>query len=240
MDEALSNQENGRGRVEGMLKTYYAVTRALAGSDRLREAAPKILRAVCESLDWEVGFLWRAERGAGALRCVESWHAPGVEAAEFADFNQRQPFIKGFGLPGQVWETGEPAWITDMVKSEFPRAASAEQDGLHGAFAFPVTMRGEVLGVMEFFSREVRAPERDVLDMLEGIGSQVGQFIERKAAEEAQAERVRMAVLGADIGTALTQADDLREMLQRCAETLVKHLDAAFARIWTLNEAANV
>ena len=49
-----------------------------------------------------------------------------------------------------------------------------------------------------------------------------------------------MAALGADIGAALIQGDSLRDMLQRCAETLVKHLDAAFARIWTLNGVENV
>ncbi|MBD0372828.1 MAG: PAS domain S-box protein [Pyrinomonadaceae bacterium] len=63
---------------------------------------------------------------------------------------------------------------------------------------------------------------------------------ERRLAEETLAERVRVAALSADIGVALTQSDTKREMLQRCAEALVKHLDAAFARIWTLNEAENV
>lgn len=63
---------------------------------------------------------------------------------------------------------------------------------------------------------------------------------DRKLAEEAQAERARLATLGADIGAALIQGDNLRDMLQRCAETLVKHLDAAFARVWTLNEAEKV
>lgn len=59
-------------------------------------------------------------------------------------------------------------------------------------------------------------------------------------AEEAQTERARLLTLGADIGAALIQGDDLRDMLQRCAETLVKHLDAAFARVWTLNAAEDV
>ncbi|HXG12618.1 MAG TPA: response regulator [Gemmataceae bacterium] len=63
---------------------------------------------------------------------------------------------------------------------------------------------------------------------------------QRKQAEEALAERARLASLTADVGVALTRGDSLREILQRCAEALVKHLDAAFARIWTLNEAEGV
>ena len=49
--------------------------------------------------------------------------------------------------------------------------------------AFP-SCSGEVLGVIEFFSREIRQPDQELLNMLATIGSQIGQFIERKRAEE--------------------------------------------------------
>lgn len=237
---ASINNEDDRGRAERRLQTQYAVTRALAESERLRDAAPRILQAVCESLDWEVGALWRVDGEADALRCVETWHVPELAVAEFEDVSKERPFVKGKGLPGHVWQTGEPVWVTDMAGSNFPRAAFAEKEGLHGAFAFPITLRNDVLGVMEFFSRELRGVDEDVLQMMGGVGSQIGQFIERKMAEEAQAESARMASLGADIGTALIQGDSLRDMLQRSASALVKHLDAAFARIWTLDVKENV
>ena len=32
----------------------------------------------------------------------------------------------------------------------------------------------------------------------------------------------------------------MRHMLQQCADILVRHLDGAFARIWTLNDAEQV
>ena len=74
---------------------------------------------------------------------------------------------------------------------------------------------------------------------IRGIG--IAQDItERKRAEEAMAERARLASLAADVGVALTGADTLPGILQPCAEALVRHLSAAFARIWTLNEAENV
>jgi PAS domain S-box-containing protein len=62
----------------------------------------------------------------------------------------------------------------------------------------------------------------------------------RKRIEAAVLERARLAALGADVGTALTQDDSLPEILRRVAEALVTHLDAAFARVWTLNEAEDV
>ncbi len=184
----MSDDDDDRKRAESRLQTQYAVTRALADSDSLREAAPNVLRKVCESLNWEVGALWRVDRAAALLRCVEVWHVPGLAVAGFEEISRQQSFEKGAGFPGSVWETGEPAWVTDMAGSRFPRAPFAEREGLHGAFAFPVTLRGETLGVMEFFSRELRDVDEDLLRMMQGVGSQIGQFIERRQAEESLRE----------------------------------------------------
>ncbi|MEH2464894.1 PAS domain-containing protein [Nostoc sp.] len=63
---------------------------------------------------------------------------------------------------------------------------------------------------------------------------------ERKLAEEALAERARLANFRADVDAALTQSDTLQNMMRRCTDALVEHLDAAFARIWTLNKKDNV
>ncbi len=63
---------------------------------------------------------------------------------------------------------------------------------------------------------------------------------ESKRAEQSLVEQQRLAVLNSDVSLALIQNHSLTEILNSCAETLVKHLDAAFARIWTLNEKENV
>ena len=63
----------------------------------------------------------------------------------------------------------------------------------------------------------------------------VRDITERKQADETLAHRAKLAALGAEVGFALTQKGTMRETLQVCAETVVRHLDAAFARIWTLD-----
>lgn len=63
---------------------------------------------------------------------------------------------------------------------------------------------------------------------------------DRKQAEEALAERARLANFRADVDATLTQSDSLENMMHRCTDALVEHLDAAFARIWTLNKQDNV
>src|SRR5204863_5319860 len=123
---------------------------------------------------------------AGVLRLVTLWHDPTTRLGEFVELCREMEFRPGVGLPGRVWQSGEPAWIPDVVKdSNFPRAQAASRAGLHSAVAFPVLMGEEILGVLEFFSPKIREPDEDLLTMVRAIGSQIGQFIERKQAEAA-------------------------------------------------------
>ena len=59
---------------------------------------------------------------------------------------------------------------------------------------------------------------------------------ERRRAQTALVERARLAELTSEVGSALTRGGSLRETLQLCAEALVRHLDVALARIWTVHE----
>jgi PAS domain S-box-containing protein len=159
--------------------------RALLEATRIDEAAPKILEGICEAFGWEHGALWTIDHTADVLRCAELWTAPTSSFPEFDRISRSATFERGIGLPGRVWASGEPAWIPDVVHdSNFPRAAVAARDGLHAAFGFPVLLRGEVLSVMEFFSREVREPDESLLSMLRTVGSQIGMFIDRRRAQE--------------------------------------------------------
>ena len=63
---------------------------------------------------------------------------------------------------------------------------------------------------------------------------------ERRRAQSALLERARLAELTSDVGVALTQGTDLRAMLQLCSDALVRHLDVAFARVWTLDDASGI
>ena len=68
----------------------------------------------------------------------------------------------------------------------------------------------------------------------------VRDITDRKRDEETIAEQVRLAEYGRDVGRALTQGGTLDEMLGRAAEATVRHLDGAFARVWTLDEAGEI
>jgi PAS domain S-box-containing protein len=178
-----------RKRAEKRLRVQHTVAQILAEAATIEEATPRILRAMGECLEWDVGVLWRVDRKAEALRCVELWHNASIEVPEFERASRESTFSPGLGLPGRVWSSLEPEYIFDVVPDEnFPRAPIAEREGLHAALAFPILLGAEALGVIEFFSREIRQPDQELLNVLATIGSQIGQFVERKHAEEALRE----------------------------------------------------
>lgn len=175
---------------ERRLVAQYAVAQVLADCTTIQEATPEILRALCESLDWQLGILWEVDQESQVLRCVEVWRASSDRFSRFVALTQGMTFEKGVGLPGRTWEKGQPVWIPDAVQdSNFPRAPMAAEEGLHAAFAFPIQLGHSIHGVMEFFSREHQEPDQALLHQMLSVGSQIGQFMQRKNAEVKLRER---------------------------------------------------
>jgi PAS domain S-box-containing protein len=188
----LSRDITPRKRAERRLEVQYMVARTLAEAATFNAAAPLILQEICECLGWSLGALWNVDSSAGALRCVELWHAPALDAAEFVQVSRSRTFAAGVGLPGRVWSSAEPAWIRDVVvDANFPRAPYATKAGLHSAIGFPIRAGSQVLGVIEFFSRRIEQPDDDLLRMFAAVGNQIGQFAERKRMEQELAQQAQ-------------------------------------------------
>ncbi len=174
-----------RRRAEQHRSVRLAATHWLSESAGADDGASGVLRAVCENLGWDVGFFWTVDPVRQALICRQSWHKEGVSVEEFETASCNRTFAQGKGLPGRVWATGKPAWILDIRQdSNFPRLKSAIVHGMHSAVACPVVVGGQTLGVIEFFTKHIREADEDLLEMMATVAGGLGQFIERKSAEE--------------------------------------------------------
>jgi diguanylate cyclase (GGDEF)-like protein/PAS domain S-box-containing protein len=182
----VSRDISERKRAEQRERMEHSVTRVLAESETLAEAIPKIVQTICETLNWDCGARWSMDERQNAICCVETWGIPNEAVAGFMAEGRKltlQP--THHGLVRQVWVSGAPKWIPDVSRDAgFQRAQLAARAGLHGAFAFPALAGNVTLGVLEFFSREIRNPDPSLLQMVRVIGSQIGQFMARKQAEE--------------------------------------------------------
>ncbi|HEU0008242.1 MAG TPA: PAS domain S-box protein [Verrucomicrobiae bacterium] len=173
-----------RKRAERHLSVQYAITRILSESDTAKEANPKILKALCEHLEWDYGAVWEVDPEAKLLRCAATWRASPEAFERFDALSRERTIARGDGLPGEVWASGQPAWIIDVTHdTSFFRAPAAEREGLHSGLGFPILIHGHVIGVIETFTREVRRADDALLRVMAATGAQVGQFVERKSAE---------------------------------------------------------
>ncbi len=179
-----------RKRAEQRRDIQSAIAQTLAEATTITEAAPAILQALCENLDWQVGVLWGVDTHQSTLRYINCWQTPHLDIEEFISTNGETCFAPGTGLPGRVWVDRQPLWVSRLAQdNNFLRAALANRVGLQSAFGFPIHLGDTVLGVMECFSQRVQAPDPDLLQMMAAIGSQIGQFMERKRAETALQQR---------------------------------------------------
>ena len=202
-----------------LLRTEHAVARVLAEEREEAAAYPRLLRAIGESLDWEVGAVWTPlENGEPVLRCVETWQ--GREPLELA--SRSVALAPGEGLPGRVWATGEPAWISDVrTNSNFPRGPSAREAGLRAAFCFPIRGSSGVLGAIEFLAPERREADADLLETMTSLGGRIGQSVERWRAEDRlrESDARKSAILNAAFDSIiLMDADGLIVEVNPAAE----------------------
>lgn len=202
-----------RKRTQQRQAAQHTANGILSESPRISEASVQILQGICESLEWDVGELWTLQkeelnpqnseasltsaeaRDSAAdsrrpqLRCIEIWSKPSLAIPKWKATLRQTVLTRSMGFPGWIWASGVPQWIADVVEdASFTRSLEADLEGLHAAFGFPIQSDGEVLGIMVFFSSEIRQPDEDLLQSMAAIGSQLGQFIQRKRAEAALLE----------------------------------------------------
>ena len=183
--------------IEQRLALQYEVSRALAESDTIAEAATRVLEHVGTHLGWARGAYWAFDDERQELCPMAIWSrvVPGDNAYETETKKLR--FRIGEGLPGHVMQSGKPAWIAAIETDPgLPRKKTLLAEGLRAGFGFPVVHGGRVIGVIEFFTEQPEAESESLLQTTTAIGFQIGQFIERKrAVERERAAELRNAAV---------------------------------------------
>ncbi|HWC38070.1 MAG TPA: SpoIIE family protein phosphatase [Acidimicrobiales bacterium] len=184
------------------LTRYIELTRDITGhvgliedAQGLEAAARLVLQAIGETLQWDFGVAWVVK---GDCLCpLDSWRREGEGRVVEQLGGSSLRLVRGEGLPGRVWATGEPAWIHDVaLDPNFPRHTAAVEQGLHTAVAFPIVAHGDLACVVEFFAREHQLPEWELMAAMSTAGEHIGRLIERaEARREATAARDRATTM---------------------------------------------
>ncbi len=179
----------GRRESQRGLSVQHLVSQIIAQSKIPAETLPTVLAEVGQALRWSYATYWELDQGAGTLRPLHTWITPDRSFVEFDRKTRRIVFGRGEGFPGRVLDTGHPTWETDLATpAVYPRSAEASAEGLHSAFGIPVRTADRFFGVLEFFAEDVLPPDQALLNAAQGVGYQLGEFLERSRAMAAEHE----------------------------------------------------
>lgn len=178
-------------RVDALLELIQDIAVAANQAQTARAAFRTAVRRICEYADWFIGHVYlRAEDESGDMVSSGIWHCAGAEGSD----DLRNASLKARFPPHQdiIWkvvETGEPVWIEEIATvPDWPRGSAATAAGLNVALMFPITVTGQVVGVMEFYAGgHIELDERFKRTM-KNVGIQLGYVVERERLERRIAE----------------------------------------------------
>ena len=184
------------------------------------------LAVICAFNGWPVAHAYLLAGPAEAQRMwpTDIWHVdPALDLTTFRLATSRRIFGMGEGLPGQVWAAAAPVWIADLAAASdrFPRLHEASADGLRAAFAIPLMIETEVVGVLEFFATETKPADTALLQIMAQAGTQLGRVIERDRANDRLHDALHDALTGLP-----NRANFLRRLEQAVRECRVDEAHA--------------
>ncbi|MGX6605317.1 ATP-binding protein, partial [Micromonosporaceae bacterium Da 78-11] len=165
-----------------------AVAGGLAAAESSTTAGARVVEALGTRMGWPVVELWLVDDLRQVLTCAARHTEPGRRLGDFA-LDELEP---GIGLPGRVCADGAARWIPDLsADGVSPRSGAAARIGLRVAVGVPLSLGRHTLGALCVYGERAEDPEDILLGMLGGLAAQVGQYLERRRAEELTVELAR-------------------------------------------------
>ncbi|MBW6439758.1 PAS domain S-box protein [Actinoplanes hulinensis] len=217
--------------------TEAAVIRGLAEADSSTTAAARVVEALGVRMGWPVTELWVVDDDRQLLNCAARYAHPGRRLHDFA-VDTVEP---GITLPGRVCEDGTAHWIPNLgADTESPRSRAAARIGLRVAIGVPLCAAGHVIGALCVYGDRVEDPEDTLLGLFSGLAAQIGQYVERRRAEELAIELARtkdefLAMVTHELRNPLAAITGTVTLLQEEFDDLTHDEQRHYLRIVTRN-----
>ncbi len=165
------------------LELLHIISKKLKTEQNFEASLRFILSQICRFQGWPVGHAYFRSENSPEEVCMKPsavWHLETSSATldTFVSVTAKTSFKSGEGLPGRVLASSKAEWVQDVTMDpNFPRAKLAEDIGVKGAFAFPVTDEYGVSYVLEFFSLNVEEPDIPTLSFMSQLGYEMSKYL---------------------------------------------------------------
>lgn len=171
---------------EAELRLLYSLTQSLSEAPDFDSALAVALRKICELTNWDYGEAWLPKHDNTVLECSSAWYSDTTTLERFRQESKKLTFSPNIGLPGRVWSSRQPQWITDIAAQADaslirPQAQAA---GFKAGFGVPILIGNHLLAVLTFFSSQSRAEDKHLVELVAVVATQLGLVFQRKQLEE--------------------------------------------------------
>lgn len=219
-------------------KAVSTVLERLSKSRNQREAAKIALDSVRSAFGWAYGSYWSIDPEINALKFnVDS----GTVTDEFQYVTQEASFEEGIGLSGRAWKSRDLVFVQDLgTVTDCCRRESAQRAGVRSGVCFPIMIKGQVVGTMDFFALETLSPSEERLNALRSVGRMVSETFERLQQQEKQYEATVDAQAMNRVLDQVSRADSTEEAVQVALNVVMSAFGWAYGSYWSIDPVDNV
>jgi methyl-accepting chemotaxis protein len=193
------------------------------------DAAMCAVEALRSSLRFDLGAFWVLADDGMSIVCAQESGA--IEEA-WRSASASPGFSIGTGPVGRAWAARELVVVDDLATADCPRAAAASAAGYRSAVCLPVSVGGDVVGVVEVVSREQREIRNQRRATLRNLGQLVSHAISRMLSEQAALETAKDTATVADLLTSLVGVSSTEEAAAVALSVVRTHLGYEYGACW--------
>ena len=178
--------EEALRRESALVKLLQEVAAAANTAESITAAFQFALDKICEYTTWPVGHVYLVSPDGREMVTGDIYRCPDENNLnQFRIYSQHSRFTIANSWIGQVFRLGTPYWVTNIEEvTHFQDRQEIIKLGMRSGFAFPVLIKTEVVAILEFFSPTGHEPDKELLQAMAYIGTQLGRVVERVRAEQ--------------------------------------------------------
>ena len=143
-------------------------------------------------------------------------------------------------MSGRAWKSRDLVFVQDLGDlKDCCRAPVATRAGVKSGVALPIMVKGEVMGMMDFFATETLEPVEERFDALRNVGRIVTDSFERIAISQHQTESTANTSAVNHVLEAMGNAKTCNEAARAALDTVRDAFGWAYGSYWVRDEKEN-